>query len=198
MDAATIRDWMDESPDADVIDQSRTDPAAFTEIFDRHFAVIHAYLERRTGRDRADDLAAETFRVAFQQRARYRPLRESALPWLYGIASNLLLRDRRAEARRLRALARLDGQAPDGEAAAERAGERADAEALRPSLFAALAQLEPRDRDVLLLVAWEELSYEEVAEALAIPVGTVRSRLNRARGQIRRALPESVAGGHDA
>jgi RNA polymerase sigma factor (sigma-70 family) len=198
MGSPAIRDWMDGSPDVDLIDQSRTDPAAFTEVFDRHFAVIHAYLERRAGRDRADDLAAETFRVAFQQRARYRPLRESALPWLYGIASNLLLRDRRAEARRLQALARLDGEARDSEAAADRAGERADAEALRRPLFAALAGLEPRDRDVLVLVAWEELSYVEVAEALGIPIGTVRSRLNRARRQIQRALPESVAGGQDA
>jgi RNA polymerase sigma factor (sigma-70 family) len=197
MGSPAISDWMDRTSDAEIIDQSRTDPAAFTEIFDRHFSVIHAYLERRVGRDRADDLGSEVFRIAFQQRERFAPLRNSVLPWLYGIASNLVHREHRSEARRLRALARLQDERALTEPTAERAGERVDAEALRKPLFDALSRLEPHDRDVLLLVAWEELSYEEVAEALGIPVGTVRSRLSRARAQVQRALPASVAGGRD-
>jgi RNA polymerase sigma factor (sigma-70 family) len=179
---------MDGLPDAPIIARSRHQPQVFGKIFERHFAVIHGYLQRRVGPGRADDLAAEVFRIAFQQRVRFEPLRESALPWLYGIASNLVHQDERSEIRRLRALARVEGQAVDTEPAAERVPERADAESLRKPLFGALSRLEARDRSVLLLVAWEELTYDQVAEALEIPVGTVRSRLNRARAQVQQAL----------
>jgi RNA polymerase sigma factor (sigma-70 family) len=189
---------MAESLDAEIIEQSRVDPALFAEIFERHFAVIDGYLERRVGRDRADDLGAEVFRIAFQQRDRFRPLRETALPWLYGIASNIVHQEERSEMRRLRALARLEGQGVDPEPAAERVGERLDAEVMRRPLFDALSRLETRDRTVLLLVAWEELTYEEVAEALDVPLGTVRSRLNRARRIVREALEIPVLGGSDA
>ena len=100
--------------------------------------------------------------------------------------------------RRLRALARLEGQGVDPEPAAERVGERLDAEVMRRPLFEALSRLEVRDRTVLLLVAWEELTYEEVAEALDVPIGTVRSRLNRARRTVRENLELPVLGGSDA
>ena len=189
---------MGESRDAEIIQQSRADPALFAEIFERHFAVIDGYLERRVARDRADDLSAEVFRIAFQRRDRFEPLRETALPWLYGIASNLVHEEERSEVRRLRALARLESQGVDPEPAAERVGERLDAEVMRRPLFDALSRLEARDRTVLLLVAWEELSYEEVAEALDVPIGTVRSRLNRARRTVREALEIPVPGGTDA
>jgi RNA polymerase sigma factor (sigma-70 family) len=189
---------MGESRDAEIIEQSRVDRTLFAEIFERHFTVIDSYLERRVGRDRADDLGAEVFRVAFQRRDRFRPLHETALPWLYGIASNLVHEEQRSEMRRLRALARLERQALDPEPAAERVGERLDAEVMRRPLFDALSRLEVRDRTVLLLVAWEDLTYEEVAEALDVPVGTVRSRLNRARRTVRDALEIPVLGGSDA
>src|SRR5918996_1289756 len=175
---------MARSPDASIIARSRHEPQVFGEIFERYVSVIHGYLQRRVGPSRADDLCAEVFRIAFQRRARFEPLRETALPWLYGIASNLVHEDVRSELRLLRALARLGGQAVDAEPTAERAAERADAESLREPLFEALSRLDARDRSVLLLVAWEELTYEHVAEALEIPVGTVRSRLNRARTEV--------------
>ncbi|MGH3021486.1 MAG: RNA polymerase sigma factor [Gaiellaceae bacterium] len=187
-----MSDWMDGLPDAPIIARSRHEPKVFAEIFERHFAVIHGYLQRRVGPGRADDLGADVFRIAFQQRARFEPLRESALPWLYGIATNLVHQDERSEIRRLRALARLEGQAVDAESTLERVAERADAESLRAPLFEALSGLEARDRTVLLLVAWEELTYEQVAEALEIPVGTVRSRLSRARTRVRQALNAPV------
>jgi RNA polymerase sigma factor (sigma-70 family) len=155
---------------------------------DRHFRVIHSYLNRRIGPDHADDLAAEVFSLAFQSRDRFQPVRESARPWLYGIASNLLLRHRRAELRHLKALSQLKEGGLDPYAEMDRAEERADAASLRRPLFDALAQLAARDRDVLLLIAWEGLSYEDVAVALGIAVGTVRSRLNRARKAVRTAL----------
>jgi RNA polymerase sigma-70 factor (ECF subfamily) len=174
--------------DAAIIARSREEPELFAVLFDRHFGVIHGYLGRRIGPDRADDLAADVFSIAFQSRARFQPVHASARPWLYGIASNLLLRHRRSELRRLHALGRLKAAEVDPLPGLDAAGERADAASLRRPLFEALARLEARDRDVLLLVAWEGLTYEEVAAALEIPVGTVRSRLNRARKGVRAAL----------
>jgi RNA polymerase sigma factor (sigma-70 family) len=174
--------------DAAIIARSREEPELFATLFDRHFGVIHGYLERRLGPGLADDLAADVFSLAFESRERFRPVHASARSWLYGIASNHLLRHRRSELRRLRALARLEAMRIDAQGEVESADERLDAASLRRPLFEALARLEARDRDVLLLVAWEGLSYEEVSGALEIPVGTVRSRLNRARKAVRTAL----------
>jgi RNA polymerase sigma-70 factor (ECF subfamily) len=177
--------------DAELLAQASRQPELFAIVFDRHFATIHRYLERRIGRDGADELSGETFRIAFEQRRRFRPVHESALPWLYGLATNLALKHWRGETRYARALARLDtpsqnGHDPDQDATDERVA----AAVLRPQLLEALAQLRPDDRDVVVLVAWEELTYEEVAAALDIPLGTVRSRLNRARRELRGLLPD--------
>jgi RNA polymerase sigma-70 factor (ECF subfamily) len=175
--------------DSNAIAASVRDPRAFVAVFERHFREIHRYLARRVGTQLADDLAAEVFAEAFRIRSRYRPDHDDARPWLYGIAANLLGRHRRTEGRRLRALAAAHGQRP-AVAGADVAFERAAAAALAPRLAAALRTLAPRDREVLLLVAWAELSYAEVATALEIPVGTVRSRLNRGRARIARALDD--------
>src|SRR5580765_120467 len=138
--------------------RSRRRPEEFGEVFDRHFATIHRYLERRVGRDAADELSGEVFRIAFEQRTRFRPLYESALPWLYGLATNLVLKRGRSEARRLRALARIEsGRGDDG---LDGVDDRLSAEAVRAQLLEGLLALPERDRDVLILVAWEELSYE--------------------------------------
>jgi RNA polymerase sigma-70 factor (ECF subfamily) len=172
--------------DGEVIAGSVRDPDAFVAIFERHFREIHRYLARRVGGELADDLAAEAFAEAFRVRGGYRPLTPDARPWLYGIAANLLFKHRRGEARRLRALARTRPDAAHDDA--DGALDRVAAAALAPRVAAALRALEPRDREVLLLFAWAELGYAEIAVALAIPVGTVRSRLNRARAQVRREL----------
>jgi RNA polymerase sigma factor (sigma-70 family) len=178
--------------DGEVIAGSLHDPDAFVALFERHFREIHRYLARRTGGELADDLAAEAFAEAFRVRGRYRPLTPDARPWLYGIAANLLYKHRRGEARRLRALARTRCEiAPDD---ADGALDRVDAAALAPRVAAALRGLAPRDREVLLLFAWAELGYAEIAVALAIPVGTVRSRLNRARAQVQRELGDDEEG----
>ena len=187
---------MDQLDDPTIIARSGEDRELFATVFDRHFDRVHRFLSRRIG-DQADDLAAEVFSIAFEGRHRFRPVHESALPWLYGIASNLLARHRRSEVRRLRALARLQGIGV-GPAESDNAAERADATVLRRALFHALAEIHERDRDALLLVAWEELSYEEAAAALQIPVGTVRSRLNRARRTIRAALAQGDEDGTGA
>lgn len=175
--------------DALLIRASWREPEHFAEIFDRHYADIHGYVARRLGTGLADDLAAETFLVAFDRRRRFDLAHPSARPWLYGIASNLVARQRRAELRRYRALARAAVvDAVDGHS--ERADVRVDAHALRGRLAAALVDVEDRDRDVLLLVAWADLTCEEAARALGIPAGTVRSRLHRARRRTRAALSD--------
>ncbi|MFS1300236.1 RNA polymerase sigma factor [Streptosporangium longisporum] len=173
--------------DATLIGESLSDPDRFAGLFDRHADEIHRYVARRLGDvTTADDVTAETFLVAFRKRGRYDPGRPDARPWLYGIASNLVSGHRRAETRRLRALAR---QAPERAAEfEERSAERVTAGRLRPALAAALARLGSAERDLLLLVAWADLSYEEAAQALGIPIGTVRSRLSRTRTKVRRLL----------
>ncbi|MFC7587240.1 RNA polymerase sigma factor [Nonomuraea antimicrobica] len=106
---------------------------------------------------------------------------------MYGFATNFIRRHQRAEIHRYKAYSKM-GVLPDADDAAEQALERASAHAVRRPLAQALASLKARDRDALLLVAWADLTYEEVANALSIPIGTVRSRLNRARAIVRNAL----------
>lgn len=183
----------DEHTDAWVVERSWDEPDVFSVLFDRYADDIHRYVARRLGTEAADDLMAETFVIAFQQRRRYDVSKPRARPWLYGIATNLVGGHRRAEARRLRALARtastaVAGGSGDGEPMADRVAARVSAEGLRTELAGALAALPARYRDVLLVVAWGDLDYAEAAEALGVPVGTVRSRLHRARKKLREAL----------
>lgn len=159
---------------------SLIEPEKFAVLFDRHAASVHRYLARRVA-GLADDLLGETFLVAFRSRAGYEPARGEVRQWLFGIATNLLRRHARDEQRRYRALARVVPDEGLEILATDLTIERLDAQALGADLAAALAALKPGDRDVLLLWAWAELSYAQIAHALDIPPGTVRSRLNRAR-----------------
>lgn len=173
--------------DAAVITESWHEPGRFAEIFHRYYEEIHGYVARRVGHDAADDLAAETFLAAFRQRQRFDPARGTVRPWLYGIATNLIGLHRRSEKRFYRALARTpkDGITEGHE---ERAADRVSAGSAGGALAGALAGLSPGDRDVLLLIALADLTYEEVAHALGLKYGTVASRLNRARRKLRAAL----------
>jgi RNA polymerase sigma-70 factor (ECF subfamily) len=166
-------------------------PEAFEELFERHHARIHGWLRRRLTASLAEDLAAEVFVRAWAARARYDPGWSDAAPWLFGIATNLARRHHRQEARALRALART-GVDPLDRAGAESgtADDRVDASARRQALASSLASLRPAEREVLLLQAWAGLSYEEIAVATDVPVGTVRSRLHRARGHMRTQLEQ--------
>jgi RNA polymerase sigma factor (sigma-70 family) len=176
--------------DAEIITASLHDPERFATVFDRHAPHIQRYLARRLGGQIADDLVAETFLIAFGKRARYDPSYPNARPWLYGIATNLIGRRHREEVREYRLRAAL-GPPDDQACHAERVAAQVTAQAMNELLAAALASLPQGDRDVLLLIAWEGLSYEEVAAALDIPIGTVRSRLNRARKKVRVKLGHS-------
>jgi RNA polymerase sigma-70 factor (ECF subfamily) len=173
--------------DAAVIERSVRDPESFAVIFDRHAPSVHRYLARRLGAGIADDLVAEAFLAAFRRRERFDTAYPDARPWLYGIATNLVGQHRREEEREYR-LRQACMPEPSEASHADRVTTVVSAQSLRKSLFGALAKLSTGDRDVLLLIAWEELTYDEVAAALAIPVGTVRSRLHRARKLLREAL----------
>jgi RNA polymerase sigma factor (sigma-70 family) len=176
--------------DASLIAQSLARPQLFATIFNRHFDAVHGYLARRAGRDLADDLAAQTFTVAFERRASFRAdLAETARPWLFGIATNLLRNEHRAERRALSTLAELAVTTP--------ADHQDSVRLAHSELGSALASLDPGHRDALLLHAWEGFRYEEIAVALGVPVGTVRSRLARARARLRVALGAETPAGTD-
>jgi RNA polymerase sigma factor (sigma-70 family) len=182
--------------DEQVLAMSLHQPEVFGELYARHFAAVYRYVAGRLGPDAADDLAAETFLAAFRRRHRFDPARGAVKPWLFGMATNLVARHRRAESRWYTALARA-GSDPLVAPAARPSDEdlvadRVAASQARPLLAAALARLPDRDRDVLLLVAVGGLSYAEVAFALGIPEGTVGSRLSRARRKIIAALDQSA------
>ncbi|TDD12523.1 RNA polymerase sigma factor [Nonomuraea deserti] len=176
-----------QADDAEVIERARSDPGAFSTLFDRHAAALHRYVARRLGDSLADDVVAETFLTAFRRLGRYDTAHRDARPWLYGIAANLIGKHRRTEVRAYLALART-GVDEVAESYADRVEARVSAGAAHRDLANALATLSPQDREVLLMIAWADLSYEEVARALGIPVGTVRSRLHRARRKTRAAL----------
>ena len=187
-----------ELPDATLIVASVEDPPAFAAVFDRHWTGIHRYCVSRAP-SVGEDLAAETFRVAFDRRAKYDDRYADARPWLYGIATNLASRRWRGERRRLRAYGRSGAERwvalDDDDVVA-----RVDGSALRARLARALTEMRPRERDALLLYALADLSYEEIALALEIPTGTVGTWLHRAREIARRELtaetaPTAVSGG---
>lgn len=160
-----------------MIARSLGSPHDFAAVFERHFEAVHAYVQRRVGVDLADEVAAETFARAFDLRRRYDLRRPSARPWLLGIATNILRRHWRSERRRIAAYARasrLDGVHPAPGPAAH--------------ALDVLSGLPRRDRDPLLLFAWADLTYAEIAVALDIPVGTVRSRIARTRRVLREEL----------
>ena len=173
--------------DAEVIEASWRAPERFGALHDRHLDALYRYAYQRVGPAAADDVVAETFLAAFAQRAGYDVGRADARPWLFGILTNKIARWRRTETAHYRAYARAPGGWTD-EGVAERVAEQVSAQAMRRHLAAALGQLGQADRDVLLLIAWGQLSYDEVGQALRIPAGTVASRLNRARRKVRQAL----------
>jgi RNA polymerase sigma factor (sigma-70 family) len=186
-EAAQFGESTEDPDDGQVIEQSCTEPERFALLFQRHAGSIGRYVARRLGPDLAEDIVAETFLAAFRQRGSYDPARHDARPWLYGIAGNLVRRHHRDEVRGLRALQRT-GTDPIAESFTDRVEERLAADVASRAVAAAIASLNRGQRDVVLLVTWAELTYDQVAEALGVPEGTVRSRMNRARTQLRAAL----------
>lgn len=174
--------------DAAIFAAADADPEAFGQLFDRHAAAIHRYLARRVGPDEADDLLADVFVAAFRARHRYDRSRPDARPWLYGIASNLSARAFRSRTRAEAAAARLAGRPEEPTDPQATRTDQLDAEATWPDLAIALDKLPDDTRDTLLLHVWEDLTYEEIAVAMDVPIGTVRSRIHRARSALRELL----------
>ena len=168
---------MDVVDDAAALLESVVRPPRFGVVYERHLRAVHGYLRRRVGDGAAEDLCAEVFARAFRARAAYDPRHPTALPWLLGIATHVIGDHRRAERRRLATLERLVAR---GEDVALEPAHRA----LAPEVVRALRRLRAADRDALLLVVWGELSYDEAALALGVPIGTVRSRIARARRRL--------------
>jgi len=163
--------------DGCLLQRSLDDPRAYGTIFERHFDTLFGYAARRVGRQLAEEIATETFTQAFDRRRTFDFDRDDAAPWLLGIAANLLRRHWRTERRRLAAYAR----------STERSASHPD-EVPRMDVLSALDALSSDEREALFLFAVADLSYEEIAVALSIPVGTVRSRLARARERVRRVV----------
>ncbi len=180
------------APDGPLIAAAVTDPEAFGVVFERHARAVHAFLHRRAGPDVADDLLGEVFATAFDARSRYDARVEDARPWLYGIARNLLHSRGRGSRRQAGAVARFPVDRPLDDW--PQVDERLDASAAAGPIRAALRALPDGEREVLELVAWEDLTPAEAGAVLGIPPGTARSRLHRARA----ALREALTGGADA
>jgi RNA polymerase sigma factor (sigma-70 family) len=183
--------------DAEVIAASIGDTQAFTELFERHWQELQRFCHSRAG-SAGEDIASEAFRVAFDRRHKYDGRYRDARPWLFGIATNLLrdhFREAQREERKRSRSAALEtlGHADNDLSELER-------QLLGPRLTSALQDLPAADRDALLLLAWADLDYQQIALALGIPLGTVRSRIHRARRRVRAYLdsthtPDETTGG---
>ncbi|MFI0357850.1 RNA polymerase sigma factor [Actinomadura sp. 9N407] len=187
-----------ESPaDAELWGRARDgDERAFGELFDRHSRTVYNYCFRRTADwSVAEDLTSVVFMETWRRRARVRLSADSLLPWLYGVATNVLHNHRRSLRRRRAALERVRAlPAASNDAAA--AAARLEAEHQMREVLGSIRKLSRSDQEVLALCVWEGLGYAEAAEALGIPVGTVRSRLSRARKRLKQHTEPARADGH--
>ncbi|WP_433541429.1 RNA polymerase sigma factor [Streptosporangium sandarakinum] len=180
-------DANDVMEDVTVVERSLDDPELFSLLYDRYFTEIYRYLAARLGGEQAEDLVADSFLLAFDGRRDFDPRRGSVRSWLFGIATNIVARHRRREGRRLNALSKIAAEdSSDGHE--DRVTSQLAAQASRPELVRGLKGLAKGDRDVVFLFVFGRLGYEEIATALGIPVGTVGSRINRARKKLRKAL----------
>jgi RNA polymerase sigma factor (sigma-70 family) len=181
-----------ETSDAELVELLRSGSSqALGELFDRHADRIYTYCFRRTTSWAvAQDATSMVFLEAWRARDRaaaYDDTGSSALPWLYGIATNVCRNLVRSQRRHLAALGRLP-RPTDGPDHADEVGERVDSERVMGRIAVEMADLPERDREVIALVVWSGLTYEQAAQALGVPVGTVRSRLARARTRLGAAV----------
>ncbi len=177
--------------DGEVIAASIAHPEQFEIIFERHYRAVLRFAVGRIGTSDGGDIAAEAFVRAFDRRARFKTDRESALPWLFGIAANIMRERARRRARRARAFERAASATIDAEIGGHFDGDavdRVDAVARSHELQAALDILTDDEYQVLMLLAVGDMSYSDIAGHLAIPIGTVRSRIHRARAKARELL----------
>jgi RNA polymerase sigma-70 factor (ECF subfamily) len=171
------------------------EPDALGDLFREHGTAIYNYCFRRTADWAvAEDLTSTVFLEAWRSSDRYEQRRDTALPWLYGIATNVLRNKRRA----MRSYQSLMNSLPLPDSPADTAdviAARLDDEQRMRKLLETVSKLPRREQEVLALVSWAELSYEDAAEALDVPIGTVRSRLARARARLSDLLDSDQAEG---
>lgn len=168
------------------------DPDAFGELFDSCAKAVYNHAFRLTGDwSAAEDVMAQTFLEAWRSRERIAADGGSLRPWLLGIATNLARGYRRASRQRVAAMLRL-GPPPDSPDFSEDVTGRLDDADRIDALHRSLSRLLPGELEVLALCAWSGLSYAEAAEALGVPVGTVRSRLSRARARLLKATEREL------
>jgi RNA polymerase sigma factor (sigma-70 family) len=180
--------------DAEIIRRSWESPQVFGTIFDRHFEAIAAFSVRRLGSDRGEDVAGDVFRLAFEHRGRFDPAHESARPWLFGIANNLVRRAFRTSGRQGAAYDRwILREAIGGVDVATKVAMDVDAQHDLAHVRVVLQQLPLEEVEALLMFAWDQLTYSEIADALSIPVGTVRSRIHRVRQSLDAALDTPIS-----
>jgi RNA polymerase sigma-70 factor (ECF subfamily) len=162
------------------------DDAAFGVLFERHAGRIYNYCFRRTADwALAEDLTSTTFLLAWRSRERAPLQADSALPLLFGIATNVLRNQRRSLRRRRDAFARLPLERTEEPDFGDEASTRLDDQVAMRELLRLFTRLPRREQDVIALCDWSGLSYEDAAAALDIPIGTVRSRLARGRRRLR-------------
>lgn len=150
---------------------------AFATLYEQLYGAVHAYASRRAGADVADEVTAETFLIAWR---RWEALPEEPLPWLYGVARNVLLRQQEAARRQALAREAVQHERPPAGTGVPSAED--------PALWAAWARLQPRDREALALIAWEELTVAEAAQVVGCPAPRFSVRLFRARRRLERLL----------
>lgn len=180
--------------DGTLIERSaRGRPDAFVEVVRRHEVAVHGFLSRRAGGQVAADLLGEVWARAFAGRGGYDPAYPDARPWLFGIARNVLRHHWRASRS---AGPSADADHPNADRPEDPwddVVDRLDSAGRAQSLVAAVRALPPAERDVLLLVAWEQLTPAQAAVVLGVPPGTARSRLHRARTALRLVLAQEEA-----
>lgn len=180
-----MRTRLSKATDSAVIRRSLEEPEAFAQLFDRHFRSVHTFVARRAAWQDPADIAGETFLIAFEARGRYDLAYESALPWLYGIARNVVRRRQQQDVRRSHAQAahlNLVGTASMDPMVS--AAHHLDAERELSAVLDALTAEPIESVDALMMYVWEGLSYEEIAQALQVPIGTIRSRISRLRDRL--------------
>jgi RNA polymerase sigma-70 factor (ECF subfamily) len=154
---------------------------AFATLYEQHYGAVHAYASRRVGADAADEIAAETFLIAWR---RWETVPEESLPWLYGVARNVVRRHHEAMRRQTLAREAAERERPPLPVHPDVTGD--------PALWEAWERLRPADREALALIAWEELSVAGAARVVGCPAARFSVRLFRARRRLERLL----AGAH--
>jgi RNA polymerase sigma-70 factor (ECF subfamily) len=178
----------DEGPsDAELITRSMTEPRCFAPLFERHAVAVHRYLAAKTNSTDVEDLVSETFLTAFSSRVHFDTSHPCALPWLFGIANNVHRHHWRSEGRRQSRLRRV---VPPKDTAdpTDQLVEHLDSRAHESEFADAFASLSEHQRETFILIGDLGLSYEDAGLALGVPIGTIRSRMNRARSRLRELL----------